>query len=66
MIRIGEDRLVKRVWEVRLLEKIARERSRSTWNERIKKRLTAREMTWMQARRMALYSKKWREMINSK
>ena len=63
--RMEEDRLVKKVFEARRMEKRKRGRPRRTWIEDVRAAVEARGIMWEEVRSIAMDRKKWKEKWKS-
>lgn len=60
--RMGNERMVKRIYEAREVSKRKRGRPRNTWKEEVRSALEARGLTWNEVPNLAQDRKEWRKM----
>lgn len=63
MVRMTDERQVKRIWEARIQTNRTRGRPRETWNEAVSKVIKKRGLTWREAMELAQNKKSWSKFV---
>lgn len=65
-MRMGEDRIVRKVYEVRAVRKKKKGRPRRVWLEDVKMATEIRNITWQEVKRKTQNRKEWKEIVKRK
>lgn len=64
LVRMGQDRQVKKVWMARVIKKQGRGRPRKTWDNTVAELLLKRNLTWTEARAKARNKSEWARLVH--
>lgn len=65
LVRMGEERQPKRVWQARAAQKRTRGRPRKTWNDAVAETLRDRGLTWNDGKRIGKNKREWAKFVHN-